>query len=123
MYENAELFLPHRCNDSCLVMNPDGSYRCRKIDNVKASADNTKHQFIPLPNDYSIPCLKILESIGLTDILVIDDDGNVKEFKSSLPFFHPVRHVPPTNPTNDINISPIEGYILQLQEPYKTYRD
>ena len=114
VYENAELFLPHRCNDACLVRNPDGSYRCRKIDNVKASADNTKHQYIPLPNDYSIPCLKILESIDLTDVLVIDDDGNVKEFKSPLPFFHPVRHVPPTNPTNDINISPIEGYIFAI---------
>ena len=31
-------------------------------------------------------------------------------FKSSLPLFHPYRHVPPTNTNNDINISLVEGY-------------
>ena len=112
VYENAELFLPHRCNDSCLVRNPDGTFRCRKIDNVRASDDNTKHMFMPLPNDYSIPCLKILQDIGLASELIIDNDGNVIKFLSPLPFFHPVRHVPPTNPTNDMNISPVEGYIF-----------
>ena len=114
MNENTELYLPHRCNDACFMRNPDGSYRYRKIDNVKASADNTKYQYIPLPNDYSIPCLKIFESIDLTDVLVIDDDGNVKELKSPVLFFHSARHVSPTNPTNDINISLIEGYIFAI---------
>jgi predicted GIY-YIG superfamily endonuclease len=109
VYEDAEKFLGHRCNDSCLVRRPDGTYRCRKIDNVKASLDNTKHMFQPLANDYSVPCLLILEEIGLTTKLIIDDDGNILEFESSLSFFHPNRHIPPTNPTNDMNISPVEG--------------
>ena len=103
MFKDAETFLPHRCNDACLVKKPDGTLRCRKIDNVTASSDNTKHQFMPLPNDYSVPCLRFLEKIGLTDELDIDNDGNVINFKSSLPFFHPVRHVPPTNPTILVN--------------------
>ena len=114
VYENAELFLSHHCNDAYLVRIPDGSYRCRKTDNVKASADNTKNQYILLPNDYSIPFFKILDIIDLTDVLVIDDDANVNEFKSPLLFFHPVHHIPPTNPNNDNNMSPIEGYIFAI---------
>ena len=83
----------------------DGELHCRKIDNVRASTDNASHQYMNLPNDYSIQCVKMLERIGLTDKLEIDSDGNVKKFKSWLSFFHPLRHVPPTNPTNDLNIS------------------
>ena len=89
VYENARKFLPHRCNDSCQVKKNDGTMRCRKIDNLRATPDNRSHQFIPLPNDYSIPCLKILEAIGLTEQLEIDEFGNVVNFKSSMPFFHP----------------------------------
>ena len=71
---------------------------------------------MPLPNEYSIQCLRILERVGLTEELHIDDDGNVLEFRSSLPFFHPQRHIPPTNPTNDMNISPVEGYTFAVCE-------
>ena len=65
IYQDAEKFLAHHCNDSCLVRRPDGSFRCRKIDNVRASTDNTKHVFQPLANDYSVPCLRILEKLAL----------------------------------------------------------
>ena len=66
---------------------------------------------MPLPNDYSLPCIKLLDRIGLLETLKIDKDGNVLEFKSKLDFFHPKRHIPPTNPTGGMNISPVEGYI------------
>ena len=36
------------------------------------------------------------------------------DFKISLPFFGPYRNVPPTNTTNDINISPVEGYSFSV---------
>ena len=114
LIENAEKFLPHRCNDACLVRRADGTLRCRKIDNLRATPDNTSHQYIPLPNNYSVECLKVLDKIGLLEELDIDGDGNVKHFKSNLPFFHPVRHVPPTKPTNDLNISPVEGKIFAV---------
>ena len=104
---NAEKFLPHRCNDTCLVRRADGTLQCRKIDNVNATPDNRSHQYVSIPNNYSVECLKVLDKVGLLEELDIDDDGNVKHFKSSKPFFHPVRHVPPTNPTNDLNISPV----------------
>lgn len=112
IHDDGETYLGHVCSDSCLVRMPDGSLRCRKLDNAKISPDNTKHMFLPLPNDYSVQCLKILEEVGLTEKLDIDDDGNVKEFKSNLPFFHPERHIPPTNPTFDVNISPVVGYLF-----------
>lgn len=112
--EDGELFLSHVCNDSCLVRMPDGRLRCRKLNNAKISPDNTKHTFMKLPNNYSVTCLRILEEIGLTDELEIDKDGNVLKFKGSIPFFHPQRHVPPTNTTNDKNISPVEGYLFTV---------
>ena len=111
---DATRLLPHRCNDACLVRKADGNFRCRKIDNVKASPDTRSHQFIPLPNDYSVPCLKVLEAVGLTYELEIDDDGNVLKFESTMPFFHPVRHIPPTNPTDDLNISPVVGILFAV---------
>ena len=109
IYQDVEKFLTHRCNDSCLVRRPDGSFRCRKIDNVRASTDSTKYVFQPLANDYPVPRLQLFDKIGLTSKLIIDDNDNVLEFESPLSFFHPNRHVPPTNPTNDMNISPVEG--------------
>ena len=72
---------------------PDGTFWCRNIYNIKSSSSNKKRMFLPLPNDYSVPCLKIIVIIGLTDVLIIDYDRNIKHFESSLPFFHPGRHV------------------------------
>ena len=102
--------MTHHCNVTFLVNNPDGKFICQKLDNAIVSNNNTNHKFMPIQNDYSVTCLKIRQHIGLTKKLHIDADGNVLEFKISIPLFHPYRHVPPTNPTNDINISPDEGY-------------
>ena len=52
--------------------------------------------------------------MGLTENLHIDFDGNILEFKSSIPLFLPYRHAPPTNPKNDINIYPFEGYTFAV---------
>ena len=93
---------------------PDGTFRCININNIKASPDNTKHMLLSLPNDYHGSCKKMLASIGLADVFIIDDDRNVKHFGSSLPFFHPVRHVPPTNPNNDMKISPVFKYLERV---------
>ena len=96
--------LPHSCNNSCLVKNPDGNLRCKKLYNIRVSKYNTRNHIIPLPNEYLVECLQIIQCIDLTDKLDIDYDKNVLGFKSSLPFLHPYRYVLPTNPTNDINI-------------------
>ena len=60
-----------------------------------------------MPNEYPINSLKILERVDLIEKLDIDEDGNVKELKSALYFFHSVRHVPPENPMDDMNTSPV----------------
>ena len=54
MYDNGILFVPHHCNEACLVNNPYGTFRCQKLDNVRVSNENIKHQFIPLTNDHSV---------------------------------------------------------------------
>ena len=97
-------------NDSLII---HMVYLCDKK-NVRVRNDNTKHQFMPLLNDYLDTCIKILQSIGLTEKLHIDADGNVLEFKSSIAFSHSYQHVPPTKTTNDINISPVRGYIFAV---------
>ena len=53
-------------------------------------------------------CLKILNHIGLTEKIEIDSDVNVLGFKINLSFLSTIRHVPPTTPTNDLNISSVE---------------
>ena len=87
-----------------------------KIDNLKASPDNTKHTYLHLPNDYSVLCLKILEKNILAKILEIENNGNVIKFESTIPFFHLKRHAPQTNPTNDMNISAVECSIFALTQ-------
>ena len=91
-------FLPRHCNDACLVKNTDGKFRCQKLYNFRVINNNKKHQFMPLPNDYSDTCIKILQYVGLTRKLHIDADGNVLSFKESNPSFHIYWHVPPKNP-------------------------
>ena len=64
----------------------------------------------------------MLEISGLVDKLCIDKDGNVLDFKSNHDLFYPVRHITPTNPTNDINISPVGGYLFAACIPMKNVR-
>ena len=44
--------------------------------------------------------------------IIVSKDGYEAPFKSNVEFFHPKRHIPPTNPTGDINMSPVEGYFF-----------
>ena len=48
--EDATMFLSHKCSDRCLVKTLDGNLRCRKLDNLKVSKDNTRHEFMSLRN-------------------------------------------------------------------------
>ena len=54
----------------------------------------------------------MLERSGIVEKLCIDEDKNVLEFKINHNFFHPIRHIPHTNKINDMNISPVEGYLF-----------
>jgi hypothetical protein len=110
--KDASTVLGHRCSLACLVMVSPGVYKCKKLNNLKVSHDNNKHTFKALPNQYSLECLDRLVQIGLVDQIVVTKDGYEAPFKSSLEYFHPKRHIPPTNPNGDINMSPVDGYLF-----------
>ena len=48
VHENNIKYLPHCCNNSCLVKNPDGTLKCQKLNYIRVSKENTRHQYIPL---------------------------------------------------------------------------
>ena len=114
MIKDASKFLPHICNPRCLARVGEDKYKCRKWNNLKMSKDNTKHTFKRLPNDMSQACTNRLIQIGIIQPLCINIDGYQNPFISNLSFFHPKRHIPPTNPSNDMNISPVEGYTFSV---------
>ena len=93
-------------------MTSPGVFKCRKPNNLELSPDNTKHVFKSLPNDYSLECLDRLVKIGLIEPIEVTNDGYEVPFKSCNEYFHPKRHIPPTNPTGDINMSPVDGYLF-----------
>ena len=66
---DASKFLPHMHNLRCLVKNPDGTFRCRKLNYLEISKDNTKHTFQEFDNDVSNECLCRLIQIGMVDLL------------------------------------------------------
>ena len=86
--------LGYNCNERCRIAIRDNEYRCRRLNSLKITTDNTKHIFKLLPNDYSIECLDQLIKIGLVEPQSISDEGYVNPFKSCDPFFHPKRHPP-----------------------------
>ena len=91
-------------------MNPDGTFRCRKLDYLFCSSDNTRHTFLDLSKDIPDDCLRRLVQIGAVEVPDVNDHGFRSKFKSKISFLHPRRHIPPTNPSDDINMSPVEGY-------------
>ena len=110
--EDGNTILGHHCFPRCLVMVSPGVFKCRKLDNLKISHDNTKYVFKELPNDYSLECLERLVQIGIIEPIHVTEDGYEVPFKSSLEYFHSKHHIPPTNPTGDINMSPVDGYLF-----------
>ena len=53
-----------------------------------------------------------MEKVGIVEPIQVTEDGYEVPFKSNLPYFHPKRHIPPTNPTGGINMSPVDGYLF-----------
>ena len=117
MQKDAGNILPHICSARCKKRvahnNRPDDFQCRKTNNLKMSPDNTKHCYVELPNEHTPECIQRLIQIGLikrVNIIEEDTDLTSNEFESDHKFFHPTRHIPPTNPTHDRNMSPVEGY-------------
>ena len=100
------------CTHRCLrkVSHTDGSVslECRKLNNLKVSEDNTKHTYQELPQRLTDDTIEVLRRVGLAEEKVVNEFGHESKFKSCHSYFHPKRHIPPTNPTKDLNMSPIE---------------
>ena len=113
LQELANVIPSHKCGPFCLRRTGDGdgpeNFKCRKPNNLKLSPDNTKHCFIPISVKPSPECIEKLVAIGMADPICYNEKGYPSEFKSNHPFFHPTRHIPPTNPNDDCNMSPVEG--------------
>ena len=109
----ASAILAHKCTPRCMrrVGHRGGpeDFQCQKLNNLKVSPDTTKHCFIPLPNNHSPDCVEKLVKIELADPILLNEFGVPSEFKCSCGLFHPTRHIPPTNPHDDLNISPVES--------------
>ena len=114
MQNDASTFLGHICNSRCVRRTAEGKFQCRKLNNLKESKDNTKHTFKDLPNNFPQECIDILIKCGLATQEFEHENGYQPKFKSTLDFFHPQRHIPPTNPSDDINMSPVEGYTFSV---------
>ena len=96
MEKDAEIMIPHKCNKRCKrrVGPGDGpeNFKCRKLNNLKVSTDNTKHTFLEFETDFSQDCIQKLIGCGLAGDIVLDECGTVQSFKSDHPFFHPKLH-------------------------------
>ena len=114
MINDAKNFLGHVCNSRCQMRMADGSFKCRKVNNLKISKDNTKHTFLAFNNDLPQNCINRLVKIGMIEPIVENEYGYRSAIKSKLSFLHPKRHIPPTNPSDDINMSPCEGHTFSI---------
>ena len=116
--EDAKKFLRHVCTERCKkrvsYTGTDDDFICRKLNNCAVSPDNTRHSSIPLGNKRSPLVVEILEKIKLFDPIEINEFGFVFPFKSQMSYFHPKRHIPPTVPTDDINMSPVETKLFSV---------
>ena len=109
----AKSILAHHCTPKCQVRVGENKYVCRKPNFLlmNPKPDNTREVYQDLPNDMSLESLRQLEKVGIIEPLEYDKEMDfMKPFKSRLSYFHPKRHIPPVNWTNDLNISPVEGY-------------
>ena len=114
--EKGYAVLPHCCNMHCLrrVSPGDGtkSFWCHVPNILYLLPETTKNTFIPLTANLTVQCKQALSDIGLMKPSEMNHHGYKAEPVFYHKFFNPKRHVPPTNPTNDCNISPVIGTCL-----------
>ena len=106
---DAEITLPHKCNDRCLRYIGNGEYVCRAVQNLMKNKppNNVRSYLEPLPNGLSPECLQVLQEIKMIDPLVVHENGYVEPFKAKNTFFHPHRCIAAVNWNDHSNISPV----------------
>ena len=113
MINDTTNFFGHVCNSQCQMRMADGPFKCRKLNNLKVSEDNTKHAFLSFKNDLPQNYYR-LPKIELIDPVLEIKYGRKTAIKSKLLFLHPKHHIPPTNSSEDINMSPCEGQTFSI---------
>ena len=110
--------LSHKCDQRCLRRIGDGdgpeNFKCRKLNNYLVSPDHTKDSYISIETVQSKECIDQLVKIGMAKPIVLNKFGVPSTFESTHSYFHPKRHIPPTNPNEEYNISPVEGYTFSI---------
>ena len=84
--DNLTYLIP-TCNSRFLVPDKYGKLIFRAT-NYRKSEENIKHVLIYLPNNFSKPCIKCLEKLGL-DTPIRNKYNKIVYFKSNLDYFHP----------------------------------
>ena len=74
------------------------------------SPNNTKYCYIKLPNEHTPEYIEKSIQIKIIDPLHIVKEVPTGNIKSEYALIFPKRHNPPTSPTRDLNISPVQGY-------------
>ena len=110
LQEYAKKILRHNCSSRCQERTGDNEFRCRHSNNNRDNPDPKNDHFMPLPNSLPDTVKQKLVDIGLIDAIEINDLGYEIPFKCKDDFFHPSRHIPATNPNEDVNMSPVESY-------------
>ena len=110
----ARQILPHRCNKRYQrrvgAGEGKGNYVCWKLNNCLISPDPTQNVWLDLPKDRHPHVEKILIRIGMAQPRVVNEHtGSETRFISEFSYFNPKQHIPNTNRSDDLNISPVES--------------
>ena len=76
--------------------------------------DNSRNTLKKLPNDLPQHCIDLFVKINIYEPLESNNDGFEAPFKRSHPNFHPLRVIHSTVPSDDLNISPLDGYTFSI---------
>ena len=114
--EHGKRVLRHNCSPRCLERTGPGpdDFRCRFSNNLRDNPDPRYNYYKPLPNSLPDPVKQKLVELGLINSIEINDLNYEEPFQCKDEFFHPTRHIPATNPNEDVNMSPVDSYTFSV---------
>ena len=91
--KDAEITLPHKCNERCLRYIGNGQYVCRAVHNLMKNKppNNVRSKMDSLPNGLSPECLQVLQEIKMIESVIVHENCYIEPFKTKNAYFHPYR--------------------------------
>jgi hypothetical protein len=80
IHSDAEKYLSHKCDSRCMTCVAPGKYRCRKMNYLDITPNNTKNNYLPFPNELPETCKLRLEQIDLIEPIVRLENGFEKRY-------------------------------------------